>query len=82
MALPKNKAWFPAKTYGWGWGLPCRWQGWAVLIAFIGAIVAGVPLTKKGSLVFGGYCFALLVGFVVIGLWKGEKPHWSWRKPD
>jgi hypothetical protein len=19
--------WFPAKRYGWGWGLPVKWQG-------------------------------------------------------
>jgi len=19
--------WFPAKRYGWGWGIPNRWQG-------------------------------------------------------
>jgi hypothetical protein len=23
--------WFPTKAYGWGWGLPVRWQGWVVL---------------------------------------------------
>lgn len=23
--------WFPAKRYGWGWGLPSSWQGWVVL---------------------------------------------------
>jgi hypothetical protein len=28
MPLPRNKAWFRAMTYGWGWGLPLRWQGW------------------------------------------------------
>jgi hypothetical protein len=25
---PGRKIWFPAKRYGWGWGLPCCWQGW------------------------------------------------------
>jgi hypothetical protein len=24
--------WFPAKTYGWGWGLPSTWEGWLVLV--------------------------------------------------
>ena len=22
--------WFPTRKYGWGWGLPTRWQGWLV----------------------------------------------------
>lgn len=26
--------WFRAKRYGWGWGLPVRWQAWVVLIAY------------------------------------------------
>jgi len=82
MPLPKDQAWFPAKTYGWGWKLPCRWQGWVVFCAFMGALVAGVPLLKLGRLMFVGYCSVLLMCFVAIGLWKGEKPHWSWRKPE
>jgi len=30
----QREFWFPAKRYGWGWGLPVAWQGWAVLIAY------------------------------------------------
>ncbi|HTS17465.1 MAG TPA: hypothetical protein VMP11_07825 [Verrucomicrobiae bacterium] len=26
-----KRVWFRAKRYGWGWGLPCAWQGWVVL---------------------------------------------------
>ena len=29
------KYWFPAKRYGWGWGLPGTWQGWLVVAAFV-----------------------------------------------
>jgi len=25
--------WFPAKRFGWGWGPPTKWRGWAVLAA-------------------------------------------------
>lgn len=31
MASNGKKIWFPAKRYGWGWGLPVTWQGWVVL---------------------------------------------------
>ena len=82
MPLPRNEAWFPAKTYGWGWGLPCRWQGWAVFGGFIMALAAGVPLLRKEPLGFVVYCFALLAVLVVICLLKGEKPHWSWGKRE
>ena len=30
--------WFPAKRYGWGWGIPNRWQGWLVLAVFAGLL--------------------------------------------
>jgi hypothetical protein len=46
------------------------------------ALAAGVPLIKKGAGVFAVYSFTLLVVFVAIALWKGEKPHWSWKKPE
>lgn len=82
MPLPKRKAWFPSKAHGWGWGFPCRWQGWVVFFAFIGALVAGVPLLKLGQLMFVGYSVGLLLIFVALALWKGEKPHWSWRKHE
>jgi hypothetical protein len=30
----EKKYWFPAKRYGWGWGIPNVWQGWLVLFVF------------------------------------------------
>ncbi|MDE3023672.1 MAG: hypothetical protein KGI54_17800 [Pseudomonadota bacterium] len=27
--------WFPAKRYGWGWGIPVTWQGWAVIVVYV-----------------------------------------------
>jgi len=41
---PDKEIWFPAKRYGWGWGLPCAWQGWVVdgifliLLALLGLL--------------------------------------------
>jgi len=35
----QKKYWFPAKKYGWGWGLPTRWQGWAVFVAYAAALL-------------------------------------------
>jgi hypothetical protein len=70
--------WFPAKRYGWGWGLPIKWQGWVVMFAFIAIIVAGclrfppnqnmpafIAVVVFGSLAFLGVCW-----------WKGEPPRW------
>ncbi|MBK6707636.1 MAG: hypothetical protein IPG54_09180 [Sphingomonadales bacterium] len=35
--------WFRAKTYGYGAGLPFRWQGWVLLLSHI-ALIAGLTL--------------------------------------
>ena len=36
--------WFPAKTYGWGWGLPITWQGWLVFLAALALFACGAFL--------------------------------------
>ena len=33
--------WFPAKRYGWGWGLPLTWQGWMVVVLYFVLLGAG-----------------------------------------
>jgi hypothetical protein len=49
----ERKYWFPAKRYGWGWGVPSSWQGWLVLAAFVGLLVVGSflfpPSAKLGA---------------------------------
>lgn len=44
MTSNDRKIWFPAKRYGWGWGLPVAWQGWVVLLLFAIGIVASAWL--------------------------------------
>jgi hypothetical protein len=78
MPLAKDKAWFPVKTYGWGWGIPCRWQGWVALIGFVAALAAGAPIAKNSVVGFVGYTLLLATILTAICYWKGEKPGWHW----
>ena len=80
MPLPKDQAWFPAKTYGWGWGVPTRWPGWVVMLAYIAAVTACTPLAQKRPFVFVSCTFALTGVMIVFGYWKGEEPRWRWGK--
>ncbi|WP_082532847.1 MULTISPECIES: hypothetical protein [unclassified Roseateles] len=71
--------WFPAKRYGWGWGVPNTWQGWVVLSAFaallsLGAIFRG----QLGHLLFIAYTVAVCLGLVAVCWLKGEPPRWRW----
>jgi hypothetical protein len=74
--------WFPAKRYGWGWGLPSAWQGWLVLIAFLAlmALAAFVFPPKQDLVAFLGCTFALTLALLAICVAKGEPPAWRWDK--
>lgn len=77
MSLPKDKAWFPAKAGGYGWGLPSRWQGWVVLLLYIMAlIIGGVFIPKIDPLVFVGYTIVVSLILCGISSWKGERAAW------
>jgi hypothetical protein len=74
------KYWFPAKRYGWGWGIPSSWQGWLVLAAFGGLLVAGSYLFPPGR-GLGAYLayVAVLCALLVAMCWlKGEPARWRW----
>lgn len=76
----EKKYWFPAKLYGWGWGLPSVWQGWSVLGAFAVLLAGGalLLLPTQGSGVFVAYAAALSLVLVVVCWAKGEPPRWRW----
>ena len=74
--------WFPAKRYGWGWGLPSSWQGWAVLAAFVvllGASGYAFPPSVR-PLEFAASTIVLCVILVAVCFVKGERPTWRWGK--
>jgi hypothetical protein len=80
MNIQPRQYWFPAKRYGWGWGLPVVWQGWAVLIGYLVAvtlIASWVPShADTGSFLGLLVAVTLLLGLIV---WrKGEPPDWHW----
>jgi hypothetical protein len=73
-------AWFPAKRYGWGWGLPRKWQGWVVLLVYL-AIIVLVILRFPPAQGVGTFLGMVLVATFLFGLvcwWKGETPRWRW----
>ena len=72
--------WFPAKTYGWGWGLPATWQGWLVMAVYLAGILAASLLLNPANQpgMFSGAVLALSLLLVLV-CWKtGEPPRWRW----
>jgi hypothetical protein len=80
MADANPRYWFPAKRYGWGWGIPATWQGWLVLIAFVALVAAGpflFPL-RQAPAAFAIY-IAVLVAVLTFVCWlTGEPARWRW----
>ena len=76
--------WFPAKRYGWGWGPPKVWEGWAVLVAFFALLTAGgmVLLPQNSPLLFVAYAALLCVVLIAVCWVKGESPRWRWGGDD
>ena len=75
-----RKYWFPAKRYGWGWGLPITWQGWLVFAPFIGLAAAGALLFSPREMLGGYLIYAAVLCAALVGVcWlKGEPPRWRW----
>ncbi len=74
-----ERYWFPAKRYGWGWGLPQTWQGWAVFLALLAGIGAAARgLLPTHPLAFAGVLALMTAMFVWICSAKGEPPSWRW----
>jgi hypothetical protein len=78
----RRACWFPAKQYGWGWGLPTAWQGWVVLgiFFFLVGIGAFTLLPESSPYMFVAYCLLLCLALVAVCWAKGEPPRWRWGR--
>ena len=72
--------WFPAKRYGWGWGLPASWEGWLVLLTFFVLILSGFFLFPPAKALGSFVSYTVVVGILLVAVcWlKGEPPRWRW----
>ena len=79
-----RKYWFPAKRYGWGWGPPTVWQGWAVLLIYFALILGGIPAlqSERGALVYVAWVFLITAALILICWLTGERPRWRWGGKD
>jgi hypothetical protein len=79
---PERKYWFPAKRYGWGWGIPSSWQGWLVVAAFGGLLFAGPFFLPPGTAPYLAYVAVLCALLVGVCWLKGEPPRWRWGNDE
>jgi hypothetical protein len=78
----EHEYWFPAKRYGWGWGIPTCWQGWVVLVAYFALLGLAALLSRpdREPFTFVLLVTALSLALVAVCWVKGEPPRWRWGK--
>jgi len=79
----ESKFWFPAKRYGWGWGLANCWQGLVVQIGYVVLLIfsARFLLPRGQKTEFWTLFLVSTIVFIAIHYLKGEKPlAWRWGK--
>lgn len=75
----KTRYWFPAKRYGWGWGLPTAWQGWVVLVLWFAASLVSAMLFLPTRIVPFQVSIGLLTAVLILVCYRtGERPSWRW----
>ena len=79
MSQKPPKPWFAAKRYGYGSGLPLRWQGWAVLAVYGVLLVVAIKLLgvvlKLAVIVAATLVLAAICVRRTEGGWR-----WRWGK--
>lgn len=77
-AQHKPHFWFPRRHYGWGWGLPVCWQGWAVFLVYGATLWGCNSLFQDRPPLLGLSSLAATAGLIWVCYHKGEPPKWSW----
>ncbi len=75
-------AWFRARRYGYGMGLPFRWQGWVLLAGYLVALAGIDMLSRQESTharVGAFVLFLVITGYVVAISRKRTEGGWRWR---
>lgn len=77
--MSERPEWFAPKRYGFGAGLPIRWQGWAVTAAFL-AVVLSLAwfLEDSQPMAMGSLVLLATLVFLVITA-RTTRGGWRWR---
>ncbi len=76
---PTPRYWFPAKRYGYGWGVPSTWEGWVVFVTWFVLMLGLSPVLAIWNIVaFIVFLVVMLASLLTICYLKGEPPSWRW----
>jgi hypothetical protein len=76
--MSDDPEWFAPKRFGYGAGRPIRWQGWALLIAYI-VLVGLASLLLRYSLVGTVSVLVMLTATFMVISARTTRGGWRWR---
>ncbi len=77
--------WFAPKRFGYGTGLPTAWQGWVLLVSYLGAAVGLSLLFGNGDAGTRGVAAVMFVTATVLFLVIARRRTaggWRWRSGE
>ena len=77
--MSDEDVWFEPKLFGYGAGLPVRWQGWALLVAYLAAVtLAALTLARDHHRWFIAAMVLLTLPLIAISA-HHTRGGWRWR---
>jgi hypothetical protein len=73
--------WFAPKRYGYGSGMPIRWQGWALTIGYTVLVMGLAIILRNRPLQMFAVLIPLTAILLVISA-KTTRGGWRWRWGD
>lgn len=74
--LRPQRPWFRPKRFGWGWGWPSAWQGWAVMALHLAAVYAAVVFFAPPVATI--VALAASAAMVAVAWRTSDRPRWRW----
>jgi hypothetical protein len=76
----KESPWFRARRYGYGAGPPIKWQGWALLAAYLtGLAVVGILSHKDAALPRTSACVLFVIITIIFTAICRDRTDGGWR---
>jgi hypothetical protein len=73
--------WFRAKRFGYGAGLPFKWQGWVLLVTHMALIIGLALMLSNQPIIL--VPVILLVAFAPLPIYASRtEGGWKWRNGD
>lgn len=74
-----DDAWFAPKLFGFGFGLPIAWQGWALMLCYLAVLAVLVLELRRHPLQLIAALVLPTIALLVIGCAKTRGGcHWRW----